>query len=118
MGAPILLPHPIAPWAKNCFAGELKARPRDLSTLIQEVSDAARNDFKEESAIAWAEDYTFPPEMLISDAGLRRAHFLDFKAMVRRRVATLAPGRLNVSRVDKLREDNPDKALMRELAGG
>jgi hypothetical protein len=115
-------PHPIAQtiiaWAKNCFAGELKARPGDLSTLIQEVLDAARNDFNEESAIAWADDYTFPPEMLISDAGLRRARFLDFKAMVRRRLATLAPGRLNVSRVDKLREDNPDKALMRELAGG
>jgi hypothetical protein len=88
-------PHPIAPtiiaWAKNCFAGGLKARPGDLSTLIQEASDAARNDFDEESAIAWAADYTFPPEMLISDAGLR-AHQLDFKAMVRRRLATLAPG--------------------------
>jgi hypothetical protein len=115
-------PHPIAPtiiaWAKNCFAGGLKARPGDLSTLIQEASDAARNDFNEESAIAWAEDYTFPPEMLISDAALLRAHQLDFKAMVRRRLATLAPGRLNVTRVDSLREDNPDKALMRELAGG
>jgi hypothetical protein len=58
-------PHPIAPtiiaWAKNCFAGGLKARPGDLSTLIQEASDAARNDFDEESAIAWAADYTFPP---------------------------------------------------------
>ena len=114
--------HPIAPsviaWARNCFAGGLTARPEELSALIQEASDAARNDFDEASARAWAQDYRFPPEMLTSDAGLLRAHQLDFKAMVRRRLTSLAPDRLNPSRVDKLRDDNPDKARMIELAAG
>jgi hypothetical protein len=94
------------------------ARPGDLSTLIQEASDAAWNDFDKASAIAWAKDYTFRPEMLISDAGWLRAHHLDFKAMVRCSLASLTPGRLNVSRVDELRDDNTDKALKRELVGG
>jgi hypothetical protein len=40
-------------------------RLEDLSALIkEEVSNAARNA----PARAWANDYVFPPEMLISDA--------------------------------------------------
>jgi hypothetical protein len=66
----------------------------------------------------WANDYKFPPEMLTSDARLLRAHQLDFKAMVRRRLTNLSPNRLNAERVEQLRDDNPDKALMRDLAGG
>ena len=102
--------HPIAPsvitWARNCFAGGLTARPDELSALIQEASDAARNDFDEASARAWAHDYRFPPDMLTSDAGLLRAHQLDFKAMIRRRLTSLAPDRLNPCRVDMIRDDN------------
>jgi hypothetical protein len=56
--------------------------------------------------------------MLTSDAELLRTHQLDYKAMVRRRLMTLAPNRLNLGRVKRLRSDNPDKVLMRELAGG
>jgi hypothetical protein len=56
--------------------------------------------------------------MLTSDARLLRAHQLDFKAMVRRRLTNLSPNRLNAERVEQLRDDNPDKPLMRDLAGG
>jgi hypothetical protein len=59
-------PHPIAPaviaWAKSCFAGGLTARPGDLSALIEEASEAARNDFDEASTRQWADGYVFPPE--------------------------------------------------------
>ena len=115
-------PHPIAPsvisWARECFAGGLTTQPGDLSRLIQEASDAARNDFDEASAIAWANGYEFPQDMVMSDTALLRAHQLDFKAMVRRRLKSLAPNRLNPQRVNGLRDDNPDKYLMGELARG
>ena len=115
-------PHPIAPsvitWARDCFAGGLMTQPGDLSRLIQESSDASRNDFDEASAIAWADGYEFPHDMLTSDTALLRAHQLDFKAMVRRHLENLAPDRLNPERVNGLRDDNLDKPLMGELARG
>ena len=56
--------------------------------------------------------------MLTNDTALLRAHQPDFKAMVRRRLKSLAPDRLNPQRVNGLRDDNPDKPLMGELARG
>ena len=37
--------------------------------------------------------------------------------MVRQRLAELTPGRLNSERIEKLRLDNPERALLHELAG-
>ena len=53
-----------------------------------------------------------------SDVRCLRAAQLDFKAMVRRRLKILAPGRLNAERVAGLRPDNPELRLMYDLAEG
>ena len=90
----------------------------ELRELLKEAADAARDDHGTASAIAWAGGYVFPPEYMESDVRCLRAAQLDFKAMVRRRLASLAPDRLNTERVAQLRPDNPELALMHDLVGG
>ncbi len=114
---PYLQPSPIM-WANEVFAGEEKATLEDVASLIQEGADAARNDFNEDSAVAWANGYSFPPHYIASDSACLRAAQLDFVSMVRRRLKTLAPSRLNHDRVRGLRPDNPEIPLLNELVGG
>ena len=53
-----------------------------------------------------------------SDSACLWAAQLDFVAMVSRRLKTLSPGRLNAQRVSGLREDNPERMRMTDLADG
>ena len=110
-------PSPIK-WANEVFAGEEKATPDDVASLIQEAADAARSDFNEDSAVAWANGYSFPHHYIASDSACLRAAQLDFVSMVRRRLKTLSPSRLNHDRVRGLRPDNPEIPLLNELVGG
>ena len=79
---------------------------------------AIHEAFDEESARIWADGYEFPSEYLRSDAGCLQAAHLDFVSMVRRRLQTLSPNRLNHHRVSKLRKDNPEIRLLSELVDG
>ena len=115
--------QPVAPsviaWARMCFAhGKDPATSEELETLIVQASDAAMNDFDEASARQWAAGYEFPRQCLDSDTACLRAAQLDFVSMIRRRLKTLSPGRLNAQRVSCLREDNPERMLMTDLADG
>ena len=47
-----------------------------------------------------------------------QSQMLDFTSMVRRRLRSLAPDRLNNERVEGLRPDNPERTLLFELVGG
>ena len=85
---------------------------------MEEAAEAARDDYGVASALEWADGYTFPPEYMESDVRCLRAAQLDFKTMVGRRLKQLAPGRLNAERVSRLRDDNPEKALMSDLVKG
>ena len=111
------LPSPIV-WANEVFAGKERATLGEVSSLIQEASNAARNDYDESSAVAWANGYCFPPQFIESDKACLRAAQLDFVSMVRRRLKTLAPNRLNRERVRDLRPDNPEITLLNELVEG
>jgi hypothetical protein len=55
---------------------------------------------------------------LESDVKLLEASALDFEVMVRRRQHQLAPDRLSLERVSRLRTDNPQMMMMIDLAGG
>ena len=68
--------------------------------------------------MAWAAGYQFSHEMLESDLRCFQAAQLDFVVMVRRRLKLLANDRLNRARVDQLRNDNPEKTLLYDLAEG
>jgi hypothetical protein len=80
--------------------------------------EAARQEYDAASAVEWAEGYTFPSEYTDSDVRCLRAAQLDFPVMVRRRLNTLSPDRLNAERVARLRPDDPEWDLMKHLVAG
>ena len=89
------------------FAGAGGASAAEVAALLQEAAEAARSDYDEESALIWAQGYTFPTQFLESDRARLRAAQLDIVSMVRRRLKILSPNRLNQQRVGRLRADNP-----------
>ena len=89
-----------------------------LRSLIQEAVRVSDENYGVQAAIAWAEGYEFPQEMLDSDLRCFRAAQLDFKTMVRRRLQLLSKDRLNKERVAALSPDNPERLLMFDLAEG
>ena len=108
----------IGQWAEACFPVGSPSSEADVRELIQEAAESARGDYGPESAIAWAEGYTFPAHYMESDIRCLQAAQLDFTVMVRRRLCQLAPNRLSASRVERLRVDNPERTLMFDLAKG
>lgn len=108
----------IGRWAEACFPVGSQTTEADLRELLKEAADSAREDYGPESAVAWAEGYTFPSQYVQNDILSLEAAKGDFQSMVRERLAGLAPGRLNVERVSRLRADNPEMALMQDLVGG
>ena len=110
--------HSPTTWAARIFDENTVAQPSDVASLLQEAAEAARNDYNEESAISWADGYSFPVQYVASDMGCLRAAQLDFVSMVRRRLKILSPDRLNPKRIGKLRRDNPEIRLLSELATG
>lgn len=86
----------IGRWAEACFPVESQASERDLRELLEEAAEAARDDYGAESAVAWADGYSFPSDYMASDIRCLRAAQLDFEVMIRRRLKQLSPGRLNM----------------------
>jgi hypothetical protein len=76
----------IGRWAEACFPVESQASEKDLRELLEEAAEAARDDYGAESAVAWAEGYTFPSDYMASDIRCLRAAQLDFEVMIRRRL--------------------------------
>ena len=87
-----------------------------LERIIAEAIRASDDTYGEAAAVQWGNGYQFPRELVDSDVRCFQAAQLDFVAMVRRRLKTLEPTRLNASRVNGLRADNPESRLMMELA--
>ena len=108
----------IGSWIEACFPGSTPTSKIGISELIAESAEAARNDFGVDAANEWADGYTFPPELLASDVRCLRAAQLDFRSMVERRLKILSKDRLSRKSVTTLSPDNPEIALMEDLADG
>jgi hypothetical protein len=90
----------------------------DLRELLKEAADSAKDDYGPESAVAWAEGYTSPPEYVTNDVACLEASQRDFEAMVQQRLDGMAPGRLNGERVARLKPNDPELTLLIDLVGG
>ena len=108
----------ISPWATTCFASGPAASTEQVRAVVREAYEAARSDFDAASAREWANGYTFPDSYVVSDTRCLRAAQLHFTSMIRRRLKILSPVRLSKERVERLREDNPERTLMFDLADG
>jgi hypothetical protein len=108
----------VGKWAEACFPVESKTSEAEVKMLLREAAEAARDENDAASAVAWAGGYSFPTEYMESDVRCLRAAQLDFATMVRRRQKQLLPNRLNLERVGRLRPDNPELTLMKDLVGG
>ena len=97
--------------------GELIPRSA-LEEIIEGAIKVTDQNYGVEAAVAWAEGYQFPRDMVDSDLRCLQAAQLDFIAMVRRRLKILSKDRLNKTRVDQLRADNPERSLLYDLAEG
>ena len=108
----------IGKWVAACFPGGTVSSEGQIQKLVQEAADAARSDYGVESALEWANGYTFPPGTVDSDTASLVAAGYDFEVMVRERLESLSDNRLSVSRVETLREDNPERGLLMDLVVG
>ena len=97
-GTPTSLPS--THWANDMFAGDEGASAADVAALVHEAALSARNDYNEESALTWAQGYTFPAHFIESDRACLRAAQLDFVSMVHRRLKILSPDRLTPTGLD------------------
>ena len=103
----------VGKWVSACFPEGSESTLRELEEVIREASDAARNDHDEASANEWAEGYEFPQQYVDSDVACLRSK------MVARRLKKIAADRLSKERVERtLREDNPERDHMLDLAVG
>ena len=89
-----------------------------MLSLIEEANESAAHELGEADAIAWADGFKIPNSVVLSHVACLRAAQLDFTKMIERRLKTVQHKRLNLDRVEELRTDNPEKILMRDLAGG
>lgn len=109
----------VGKWVSTCFPEGAESSVRELQEVIQEASDAARDDFDIESANAWADGYEFPESYIRSDVACLRAAGLDFVKMVARRLEMLSSDKLSEARVlQTLHRDNPERPLMLDLVIG
>jgi hypothetical protein len=79
------------------------------------VSSSARSDYGVEAALAWADGYAFPPQVVESDTASLAVAGFNFEVMVQERLESLAADRLSVSRVNRLRADKPERELLLDL---
>ena len=105
-------------WVAACFPGGTVSGAEQIRSLVKEAADAARTDYGVEAALAWADGYVFPPEAVQRDTVCLESAGWDFEVMVRERLESLAANRMSEARIDALREDNPERALLRDLVIG
>ena len=116
------LPHnsvtDIMKWAGHFFPEGGSYNRILLKRLLQEAQVAATNELGIADAIQWARGFTFAKDVLESDIKCLKAAQLDFTAMISKRLKVLSSDRLNRDRVSTMREDNPERALLFDLADG
>ena len=108
----------IGKWVTACFPGGTATSEAQIQDLVQEAVDSARSDYGVDAALAWADGYALPPQVVDSDVASLAAAGFDFEVMVRERLESLAADRLSVSRVNGLRADKPERELLLDLVVG
>lgn len=108
----------IMTWASFFFPEGRSHGAAQLLSLLREAQFASQNELGVQDAIEWAGGYQFPQTMVSSDVACLRAAQLNFTVMVARRLKILSIDRLSKERVAGLRHDNPELALMYDLAVG
>ena len=104
--------------AKRLFSPNESLPSRQLEELIIEAIASSDGNYGISEAIKWAGGFVFPQELVDSDLRLFRASQLDFTVMVARRLKQLGADRLSRSRVERLREDNPERSRLFDIANG
>ena len=91
---------------------------RELEELVIEAITSSDGNYGISEANKWAGGFVFPQDLVDSDLRPFRASQLDFTVMVARRLKQLGKNRLSSSRVDRLREDNPERGRLFDTASG
>lgn len=104
--------------ATQLFAPQEILPYNQLEELVVEAIASADGNYGEGEAIKWADGYEFPQELVDSDLRLFRASQLDFTQMVRSWLKQLGSERLSKARVEQLRQDNPERDRLFDIANG
>ena len=104
--------------AVSIFSSQDSLSYDSLTNLIIEAIASTDGNFGVLEAVQWANGYEFPQELVDSDLRLFRASQLDFNRMVERRYKKLGLDRLSQARVSRLREDNPERERLLDIAQG
>ena len=104
--------------AVSMFSSQDSLSYDSLTNLIIEAVASTDGNFGVQEAVKWANGYEFPQELVDSDLRLFRASQLDFNRMVERRLKKLGLNRLSHARVSRLREDNPERERLLDIAQG
>jgi hypothetical protein len=89
-----------------------------LEDLIRTAAESVRSIYDEQSARDWAKGFIIPEVLVRSDVECLQAAQHDFVAMIQHRHDIISPGRLNSERISKLLPNNPEIALLKDLANG
>ena len=90
----------------------------EVQDLMTEALRHSDHLYGVESAVAWAEGFAWPVEVLLKDARLLSEAGQDSARMVQTRQQLLGPSRLSSARVLGLHPDNPEIPLMLRIASG
>jgi hypothetical protein len=92
---------------------------------VEEVRDLVTTAFNDnskiagvEEAVAWAEGFVIPEEVVHRDEAILASFGGDVVAMARSRQLEPAPERLSHGRISRLQSDNPEIERLRSLADG
>jgi hypothetical protein len=97
--------------------------PEDVNKLVREAFDIGDSVYNQDRAVAWGEE-NFPDgrvplaEVAVKDEELFRLVNGNLREMVKVRQGELSEDRLSVERAMELRDENPDKERMIDLAKG
>ena len=100
------------------FAPEEVIPPGSLELLTAEAIASTDGNYGVREAVKWAGGFEFPQDLVDSDLRLFRASGLNFSRMVERRLKSLADGRMSRKRVERLRQDNPERERLFGIADG
>ena len=104
--------------AVSMFSSQDSLSYEALTDLVIEAIASTDGNFGVQEAVKWANGYEFPQELVDSDLRLFRASQLDFNKMVKTRLKRLGLNRLSQARVSRLREDNPERERLFDIADG